>query len=142
MGPTWYEATAGPRPSRPPLAGIVEAEVCVIGAGFAGLATAISLIERDIRDVVVLEAQQVGDGASGRNAGFVAAGYALDCASLFAQQGPLKARTLFALTRDALETIRDRIAHYRIDCDAVDGGALWANAFDDDARLRRRRGPR
>ncbi|HEY1042410.1 MAG TPA: FAD-dependent oxidoreductase, partial [Telluria sp.] len=70
---SYYRATAGST-DYPPLAGTQDAQVCVIGGGFAGLATACALMERGQTDVVLLESQHVGFGASGRNGGFVFGG--------------------------------------------------------------------
>ena len=86
---TYYAASAGPGPVRPVLRARVDAQVCVVGAGFAGLATAIGLIERGVRDVVIVEGQNVGHGASGRNGGFVFAGFCGDPAV----EAEIKART-------------------------------------------------
>ncbi|CAG1017399.1 gamma-glutamylputrescine oxidase [Burkholderiaceae bacterium] len=133
----YYDATAGVRPPRPALAGAVEAEVCIVGAGFAGLATALGLLERGMKDVVVVEAQHVAFGASGRNGGFVFGGYSLDCADLLAQLGPERAKAAYALTREAVQLIRERVARHAIECELVEGGALLANWFDDEAILRR-----
>ncbi len=133
----YYVASAGPAPQRPALSGALDAEVCIVGAGFAGLATAYGLLQRGVKDVVVVEAEQVAHGASGRNGGFVFGGYSLDCADLLAQQGPERARAMYGLTRQAVDLIRRRIADEAIDCDAVEGGALLANWFDDDAILQR-----
>ena len=135
---TYYAASAGPAVPRAALAGDVDAAVCVVGGGFAGLATAMGLAERGERDVVVLEAETVGHGASGRNGGFVFGGFSLDCERLLAQQGPERARAMYGLTQRAVDTIRRRIAQHAIDCDAVEAGVLLANWFDDDAILRRR----
>jgi len=132
----YYDETIGTRPARAALAGSIEAQVCIVGAGFAGLATALGLIERGVKDVVVLDAERVGFGASGRNGGFVFGGYSLDCAELLAQLGPARARSVYALTRQAVDIIRRRIARHAIDCEAVEGGALLANWFDDEAILR------
>jgi glycine/D-amino acid oxidase-like deaminating enzyme len=132
----YYDATAE-RPQRAALAGDITARVCIVGAGFAGLATALGLLERGTDGVVVLDAEQVGFGASGRNGGFVFGGYSLDCADLLAQLGPQQARAAYALTRDALRLIRARIARHAIACDAVEGGALLANWFDDETILLR-----
>ena len=57
----------------PALEGTVKADVCVVGGGFSGIATALSLAEKG-RRVVVLEAHRVGWGASGRNGGQCIAG--------------------------------------------------------------------
>ena len=135
---TWYAASAGPVPARPALRGRADAQVCVVGGGFAGLATAIGLIERGVRDVVLLEGETVGHGASGRNGGFVFGGFSLDNAQLLADQGSDGARAMYGLTQQAVRTIRRRIAQYGIDCDAIEGGVLLANWFADDALLRRR----
>ena len=135
---TYYAASAGPAPARPALHGRVDAHVCVIGGGFAGLATAIGLIERGMRDVVIVEGETVGHGASGRNGGFVFGGFSLDNARLLADQGSAGARAMYGLTQQAVATIRRRIAQYAIACDAVEGGVVLANWFDDDAILRRR----
>ena len=63
------------------LEGEVEAEVCVIGGGLAGLNTALGLAERG-HQVVLLEGKRIGWGASGRNGGFVVPGYALSAEAL------------------------------------------------------------
>jgi gamma-glutamylputrescine oxidase len=135
---SYYEATVR-RPSRPALRGRQSAEVCVVGGGLAGLSTALGLVERGIREVVVLDAEAVGFGASGRNGGFVFGGYSLDCADLLRRLGPARARALYALTTDAVALMRARIARYAIDCDLADAGVILANWFGDDARLDRQR---
>jgi len=136
----YYAATAGARPPRPLLEGDIEANVCIVGAGFAGLATALGLLERGVKDVVVLEAEQVGFGASGRNGGFVFGGYSLDCADLLHQLGPRPAKATYDLTRVAVALIRSRIERHAIACDVVEGGALLVDWFRDDARLLQQQG--
>jgi gamma-glutamylputrescine oxidase len=133
----YYDTTVGTRPTRPALQTAIDAEVCIVGAGFAGLATALGLLERGVKHVVLLDAQRVGFGASGRNGGFVFGGYSLDCADLLAQLGPVQAKAIYALTRQAVDLIRRRIRRHAIDCEAVEGGALLANWFDDETILRR-----
>ncbi|WP_033955303.1 NAD(P)/FAD-dependent oxidoreductase, partial [Pseudomonas aeruginosa] len=64
----YYAASANPAPPRPELQGEVETDVCVIGAGYTGLSTALFLLENGFK-VTVLEAAKVGFGASGRNGG-------------------------------------------------------------------------
>lgn len=135
---TFYQASA-PAASYPALAENIDCEVCIIGGGFAGLATALGLVERGVRDIVLLEAQQIGHGASGRNGGFVFGGFSLDNAALLAQLGPQRARQLYGLTLDAVALIRRRIQRYQISCDLNDSGVLLANWFDDDALLARQR---
>ena len=74
---TYYAATANPSPNRPALQGDVHADVCVIGAGYTGLSTALFLAEAGLK-VVVLEAVKVGFGASGRNGGQLVNSYSRD----------------------------------------------------------------
>ncbi|HJV60641.1 MAG TPA: FAD-binding oxidoreductase [Albitalea sp.] len=137
MPGSYYDATAGTPIERAALDGTLEAEVCIVGGGFAGLATALGLLERGVRDVVLVEAERVGFGASGRNGGFVFGGYSLDCADLLGQLGAPRAKAIYGLTRRAVQLIRERIVRHRIECEAVEGGALLANWFDDDELLRR-----
>ncbi|MBI2381688.1 MAG: FAD-binding oxidoreductase [Gammaproteobacteria bacterium] len=133
--PSYYRASAPADAPRPAVSGALDAEVCVIGAGFAGLATALGLLERGVESVVILEAEQVGHGASGRNGGFVFGGYSLGCAALLEQLGRERARHLYGLTLGAVDKIRSRIRDYGIACDAVDAGVILANWFDDDKAL-------
>lgn len=135
----YYRATAGPAPEVAPLRGKASARVCVVGGGFAGLNVALGLVERGLPDVVVLEADTVGFGASGRNGGFVFAGYSRGEADLLADLGPEAARAVYRRTQDAVALVRSRIERHAIDCDRVDGGVLWANWFRDREVLERRR---
>jgi gamma-glutamylputrescine oxidase len=135
---TWYRASARPWQQIEPAAGSSAARVVVVGGGFAGVATALGLAERGWRDVVLLEAQGIGHGASGRNGGFVFGGYSLGEDALLKQLGPVRARRVYQRTVDAVRLIRQRIHRYRIDCDLVDEGVLWANWFRDPSVLARR----
>jgi glycine/D-amino acid oxidase-like deaminating enzyme len=130
----YYTATSAPD-YYPALNGARECAVCIIGAGFAGLGTALSLLERGEKDVIVLEAQRVGHGASGRNGGFVFGGFSLDERALLARIGPEAARALYGMTLGAVATIRRRIADYGIECDAREAGVILANWFDNDRVL-------
>lgn len=132
---SYYEATVT-RPALPRLGARTEqAEVCIVGGGFAGLATALGLVERGLRDIVVLEAERVGFGASGRNGGFVFGGYSLENAELLRLLGERDANALYALTTAAVDLIRRRITRYDIDCDAVHAGIILADWFGRPARL-------
>lgn len=131
---TFYQATAD-TVEYPSLDTKLDTEVCIIGAGFAGLATALGLLERGVKDVVILEAKSVGYGASGRNGGFVFGGFSLDNKDLVRQLGGEKASALYQLTIDAVNLIRQRIERYGIACDKNESGVLLANWFDDDRSL-------
>ena len=69
--------TATPAPSCPPISGIEDADVVVIGGGYTGLSAALHLAQAGV-DVLLLEAMEIGWGGSGRNAGLVNAGLWLD----------------------------------------------------------------
>ena len=135
---SYYRATARPYTPYAPLQGSAHARVAIIGGGYAGLNTALGLAERGVREVVLLEREQIGFGASGRNGGFVFAGYSLGEQALLAQRGETRARAMFDLTTEAVQRIRRRVADYAIDCDMVDEGVIWANWFRDPAVLRQR----
>lgn len=137
--PTWYDATAVPAPDRPSLAGVVEAETCVVGGGLAGLATALDLAERG-RSVVLLEAERVAWGASGRNGGFVVAGYPAGNLHLLDAVGPAAARELYDLSRMGQRLVAERVDRYAMPGVGVEPGALrCAMRGHDDALERQRR---
>jgi gamma-glutamylputrescine oxidase len=136
--PSYYRASAQSDAAFPAFSGRREASVCVVGAGFAGLNTALGLAERGVRDVVLLDAHAVGHGASGRNGGFVFGGFSRGEESLLAELGPERARSLYRGTQDAVDLIRRRIARHDIRCQPTDAGVLWANWFRDPAPLRAR----
>ena len=96
--------------------------MCIVGGGFAGLNTALGLAERGLRDVVLVDADQVGFGASGRNGGFVFGGFSRGEDALLRDLGPDRARALYAGTTDAVERIRRRIDRYGMDCERVEAG--------------------
>jgi glycine/D-amino acid oxidase-like deaminating enzyme len=135
---SYYLATATPYEPFAALQGKTDARVAIIGGGFAGLHTALGLAERGVRDVVLLERERVGFGASGRNGGFVFGGYSLGEQSLLDQRGQDAALALFRLTTEAVARIRQRVAQHDIPCDLVDEGIIWANWFRDPAVLRQR----
>lgn len=136
---SYYDATVERNPRQfPPFRGPVDVDVCVVGGGFAGLNTALGLLERGRRDVVVLEAHEVGHGASGRNGGFVFGGFSRGEDALLRDLGHDRARALYAGTLQGVETIRDRIARHGIACDHREAGVIWANWFRDPDVLRQR----
>ncbi len=116
---SYYEASVTrPSPSAA-LTGRMTADVCVVGAGFAGLSAALELRAKGY-SVVVLEAKTVGWGASGRNGGQAIVGYASDEA-IEAQFNLEDSRRAWHMTVEALQLLRTRIADHAIDCDFVSG---------------------
>ena len=106
---SWYAATRDLSPDRPPLSGRVEADVAVVGGGFAGLHTARLLAMRGLK-VVLVERRRIGWGASGRNGGFVGAGFAARSAALIDRLGVDPARRLYAQSQRGATIVRDAIA--------------------------------
>ncbi|MCI4566421.1 FAD-binding oxidoreductase [Lysobacter sp. CFH 32150] len=135
---SYYHATVPERALSASLEGRRAAKVCVIGGGFAGLNTALGLAERGVRDVVLIEADVIGHGASGRNGGFVFGGYSRGEGELLRELGGERARALYRGTTDAVALIRSRIDKYAIDCDHRDAGVIWANWFRDPSCLQYR----
>lgn len=136
---SYYRASATPTPGFAALRGRAEARVCVVGGGYAGLNTALGLVERGHGPVVLLEARQLGYGASGRNGGFVFGGFSAGEQVLLDRLGARVARELYQGTQQAVDLIRARIARHAIDCQHTDRGVLWANWFRDPAVLESRR---
>ncbi len=116
---SYYAATANDHTAYEPLRGDVSADVCVIGAGFTGIATALSLAERGF-DVRVLEANRVGWGASGRNGGQMIAGISGE-ANILRHLGSDFEDTLWELRWAGHEIIRSRVQKYDIECDLKSG---------------------
>ncbi len=116
LPPSWYESSVLRAAPAAPLAGDIEADVCVVGAGIAGCSTALHLAERGYR-VVLLEAERVGWGASGRSGAQLIAGYACGQDRLQAQLGAGDARRLWDFTLEGLELMRERVARHAIDCE-------------------------
>ena len=86
----YYSAVTPVLPPFPPLRGEARCDVCVVGAGIAGCSAALALAERGYR-VILLEAQRVGWGASGRNGGQVLPGLKAKLQAFHAQHKPIGA---------------------------------------------------
>jgi gamma-glutamylputrescine oxidase len=113
---SYYAATVPRRQAFPALEGDVEADVAVVGGGLAGLSAAIELADRGF-GVVLLEAREVGWGASGRNGGQALAGLACDQQVIEAQLGHEASRQVWDMTLEAIRLIGERIARFDIQCD-------------------------
>jgi gamma-glutamylputrescine oxidase len=118
--PSWYAGTAPSLPLQPPLQGRVQADVCVIGAGYTGLSAALHLAQMGAR-VVVLEAQRIGFGASGRNGGQVGSGQRVDQMALERWLGQDHAQQLWGLGEDAKALVQTLLAQHQINADWTPG---------------------
>jgi gamma-glutamylputrescine oxidase len=104
----------------PPLAGEVRAEVCVIGGGITGSSAALHLAERGYR-VVLLEAGEVGHGASGRSGGQILPGLGTDIATVERALGRAAARDIWAMSREAVRLTAELIERHAIPCELAWG---------------------
>src|SRR5690606_23231953 len=122
----------GPRPR---LVQDVDTGVCIVGGGFAGLWTARALARRGY-DVVVLDAGTVAGQASGRNGGFVSAGYAERLSRIVERVGLDQAKALYALSRQGMDIVGAAIAEGIPSVDPVPG-RLNVQRYDDPEGARR-----
>ena len=105
---SWYAATRDAAPDRPQLAGQTEADIAVVGGGFAGLHTARLLAQQGQR-VALVERHRIAWGASGRNGGFVGPGYAARSGLLIDKLGLDHSRRLYAQSQVGVEIVRQAI---------------------------------
>ena len=118
--PSYYAASANQTDlGLSPLEGDVRADVCIIGGGFSGISTALSLVERGYK-VAVLEQNLIGWGASGRNGGQLIGGINGE-SRLLKQHGEELAQRLFEFGYRGHEIIEQRIDKYNIQCDFKKG---------------------
>jgi gamma-glutamylputrescine oxidase len=132
----FQEASVQRPPLRAPLQGRLQADVVVVGAGFAGLSAALELAERGLR-VVVLEARRVGSGATGRNGGQVIVGYASGLAPFEKQFGAETALQAWNMSLQAIDLLDQRIASHKILCERVHGYLNVADSPRKTLELRR-----
>ncbi len=141
---SYYEASVQRAPVAAPLQGDLRADVVVVGAGYAGLSSAIELAQRGFK-VVVLEADRICSGASGRNGGQAIVGYACGQAPFEQQLGAAKARLAWDMSLESVHLIDERIAQFRIECDRVKGylyvadSPRKARALEDDMQALQKR---
>lgn len=117
---SYYAATAPQAPAFAPLVGEARCDVAVVGGGLAGLSAALDLRARGF-DVVLIESREIGFGASGRNGGQAIHGLACDQDTIEQQLGLDEARRVWAMSIEALDLLRARIAEHGIACDWQDG---------------------
>ena len=117
---SYYAASANLAPLHPVLEGSVEADICIIGAGYTGLSSALHLAERGYK-VVVLEAERVGWGASGRNGGHVGVGQRRGQEDLEKMLGLDTAKQLWDMSVEAVQLVEDLINRHNIQCDLKRG---------------------
>jgi glycine/D-amino acid oxidase-like deaminating enzyme len=132
-----YADTAQPGPATPPLDADARADVAIVGAGFTGLSAALHLAERGL-SVVVLEANEVGWGASGRNGGQVNPGLKYDPDEIEAAFGRDLGGRMVSLSGGAPQQVFDLIERHQIVCEAQRGGTIRAAKNARNAAIVRR----
>ena len=124
--PFWLaQALADDPATLPPLAGDTDADVCIVGGGYTGLWTALQIKQQAPRlDVVILEADTCGAGASGRNGGCMLS-WATKFLTLQRLFGELEAIRLVRASEDAIGEIEAFTREHGIDCDLRRDGVLY-----------------
>ncbi|MEX0706718.1 MAG: FAD-binding oxidoreductase [Woeseia sp.] len=116
---SYYAATANEKTDYPMLAGDLTVDICIVGAGFTGVSTALTLAERGY-SIALLEANRVGWGASGRNGGQLINGIS-GLGKIRDKRGPEADDLIWDMRWRGNELIRERVAKYNIQCDLKDG---------------------
>jgi len=130
--PSLWCATAKAAVASPALDQNKDVDVVIVGAGFTGLSTALHLAEKKI-SVCVLESEQPGWGASGRNGGQVIPGLKYDLDELKARMGA-RAESVFDMASGAADTVFNLIEKYQIDCNPVRKGWIQTAHSSDILR--------
>lgn len=135
VGSLW-ERTAPPGPLCPPLEGERAVDVAIVGAGYTGLSTALHLAEAEpTLRIAVLEAEEPGFGASGRNNGQVIPTLTRpDPDDLIRRYGDQQGGRFVTLVRDSASLVFDLVRRHGIVCDAVQNG--WVQPAHNQGRLK------
>ncbi|MEM5477982.1 FAD-binding oxidoreductase [Pacificibacter sp. AS14] len=124
----WY-ATAPDAPKTVPLEGVVKADVCIVGAGYSGLTTALELARKGV-SVVVLDREEIGFGGSGRNAGHCTPTFThFSLPELRKHMGAPWADRLIPRQTRANDKVTEMISRYGIDCEWEQNGYVQGALF-------------
>lgn len=130
---TYYRSSCNDLAPFSRLEGSVRTQVCVIGGGFSGVATAVELAERGF-SVALVEQNNIGWGASGRSGGQILSG-PTDFSNYEMVFGAENASSAWRMNTEGAEIIRERVAKYSLDCDLKWGGVEIARTASEDAGL-------
>ena len=115
---SYYAASAHASPVRSTLTGDYTVDICVVGAGFSGLSTALHLVEKGYQ-VAIVEGARIGWGASGRNGGQIVNGLNASLQNIKRKFGKDTANFVASLVMEGGDIIRERVDTYGIDCDCL-----------------------
>jgi len=117
-----WHAIGGDHRERPPLAETIDADLAIIGGGFAGLSTALHAAAKGL-SVVLLEAEIIAWGATGRNAGFVVPNFArMDPDDIIAELGTEHGERLIRFAGSSADLVFELVRRHGIDCQADQSG--------------------
>ncbi|WP_119303506.1 NAD(P)/FAD-dependent oxidoreductase [Dongia deserti] len=133
-----YARTRADQTQRPFLDGTIATGTAVIGGGLAGLTIALELA-RAGHSVVLLEGRRIGWGASGRNGGFCAPGYAVGYDRIAQMAGEETARELMGLSQDGVEYVANNLAAFGMKVDPKRRGHISARRIPARGALERYR---
>ncbi|MGM0983820.1 MAG: NAD(P)/FAD-dependent oxidoreductase [Pseudomonadota bacterium] len=118
---SWYrDSIAVELGDCPPLVGEVRADVCVVGGGITGCSAALHLAERGY-SVVLLEAGEIGQGASGRSGGQILPGLGTDISTVEKALGRERARDIWEMSREAVRLTAELVERHAIPCELAWG---------------------
>ena len=120
LADSYYRASANAFQPQPELSGAHSCDLCVIGGGFTGLSAALAAAEAGM-SVILLEAETIGFGASGRNGGQLIPGLRWSLGELAKSFGMDRAKAVFSLALTARDSVHARIDRHGIACDLASG---------------------
>lgn len=123
---SYYAATANETQQRAALEGAKSVDICVVGAGFSGLSTAIHLAEKGYK-VAIVEGARVGWGASGRNGGQIVNGLNASLETIARRYGENTASEVGKMLQEGGSVIRRFVSSYGIKCDLKTGNLFTAH---------------
>ncbi|MFD2205313.1 NAD(P)/FAD-dependent oxidoreductase [Kiloniella antarctica] len=133
---TFYTRSAIKHTNYPTLTTTVETDVCIIGAGLAGLSCALELLNKG-KSVVLLESQKIAWGASGRNGGFVSSGFAGGQDIVENRLGLQSAKKVFDLSLEGIEMVRSNITELNLKDVNPSPGMLSVIRYNDPDGMKR-----
>ena len=122
---SYYAASRNDSTGRAPIRGRLDADVCIVGAGYTGLSTAVHLAEQGY-SVTLVEGARIGWGASGRNGGQIINGLNAGLDRIEKRFGAEFAARAGSMMQEGAHTIRELVQRYDIRCDLKDGNLYTA----------------